>query len=42
MIRFECDYNTGAHPQVLEALAATNLEPHPAMGRTSTAPGPPG
>ena len=22
MIRFECDYNTGAHPQVLEALVS--------------------
>ena len=32
MIRFECDYNTGAHPQVLEALAATNLEPCPGYG----------
>ena len=32
MIRFECDYNTGAHPQVLKALAATNLEPCPGYG----------
>ena len=22
MIRFECDYTTGAHPKILEALAA--------------------
>ena len=26
MIRFECDYGEGAHPKILEALAATNLE----------------
>lgn len=27
MISFENDYSTGAHPRILEALAATNLEP---------------
>lgn len=26
MIRFECDYGEGAHPKILEALTATNLE----------------
>lgn len=26
MIRFECDYAEGAHPQVLEALVKTNME----------------
>ena len=29
MISFENDYSTGAHPRILEALAATNLEPAP-------------
>ena len=32
MIRFECDYATGAHPKVMEALAATNLEECPGYG----------
>ncbi len=32
MISFENDYSTGAHPRVLEALAATNLEPAPGYG----------
>lgn len=32
MIRFECDYATGAHPKVLEKLAATNLEECPGYG----------
>ncbi len=27
MVSFESDYSTGCHPAVLEALAATNLEP---------------
>ncbi len=27
MISFESDYNTGAHPQILNRLAETNLEP---------------
>ena len=26
MYRFECDYTEGAHPKIIEALAATNLE----------------
>ncbi len=26
MLQFNCDYNEGAHPKVLEKLAATNLE----------------
>ena len=32
MIRFECDYITGAHPKVLQALVDSNLEPHPGHG----------
>ena len=32
MLSFECDYNTGAHPKLLEALASTNLEPQPGYG----------
>ena len=32
MIRFECDYATGAHPKVLEKLVATNLEECPGYG----------
>ena len=32
MISFENDYSTGAHPRILEALAATNLEPAPGYG----------
>lgn len=32
MRRFECDYATGAHPKVLEALVQTNLEACPGYG----------
>lgn len=32
MISFENDYSTGAHPRILETLAATNLEPAPGYG----------
>lgn len=32
MISFENDYSTGAHPLILEALAATNLEPASGYG----------
>ncbi len=32
MIRFECDYATGAHPKVMEALVSTNLEACPGYG----------
>ena len=32
MISFESDYTTGAHPKVLERLAATNAEPQPGYG----------
>ncbi len=32
MIRFECDYATGAHPKVLERLVQTNLEACPGYG----------
>lgn len=32
MIRFECDYLEGAHPQIIEALAKTNLEQAPGYG----------
>lgn len=32
MIRFECDYTTGAHPKILEALVSTNSEATPGYG----------
>ena len=32
MVSFVSDYNTGAHPEVLRALAETNLEPLPGYG----------
>ena len=32
MIRFNNDYNRGAHPRVIEALVATNAESHPGYG----------
>ena len=32
MLSFECDYNTGAHPKILEALVKTNMEPCPGYG----------
>ena len=32
MLSFECDYNTGAHPMILEALVRTNMEPCPGYG----------
>ena len=32
MLSFECDYNTGAHPKLLEALAESNLVPQPGYG----------
>ena len=32
MIRFECDYTTGAHPKILEALVNTNGEASPGYG----------
>ena len=32
MIRFECDYNTGAHPKILEALVNSNGEACPGYG----------
>lgn len=32
MISFECDYNTGAHPAILEKLVETNLEQTPGYG----------
>lgn len=31
-ILFQCDYNEGAHPRILERLAATNLEQTPGYG----------
>ena len=33
MLSFECDYNTGAHPLILEALVRTNMEPCPGYGK---------
>lgn len=35
MIRFDCDYMAGAHPEVLEALVRTNLELTPGYGADS-------
>ena len=32
MISFENDYNTGAHPKIIEKLTTTNLEPHSGYG----------
>ena len=32
MISFECDYNTGAHPEILKRFAETNLIPAPGYG----------
>ena len=32
MIRFACDYDEGACPQIMAALAATNMEQHPGYG----------
>ena len=32
MLSFECDYNTGAHPKILEAFVRTNMEPCPGYG----------
>ena len=32
MIRFDCDYNNGCHPKILEALAKSNDEQHPGYG----------
>ena len=32
MISFENDYNTGAHPKIIEKLTMTNLEPHSGYG----------
>lgn len=32
MIRFDCDYTEGAHPQVLKALCETNMEQTPGYG----------
>ena len=32
MIRFECDYTTGAHPKILETLVNTNAEASPGYG----------
>ncbi|MBO5007124.1 MAG: low specificity L-threonine aldolase, partial [Clostridia bacterium] len=32
MLSFECDYNRGAHPKIMERLLSTNLEAHPGYG----------
>ena len=32
MIRFECDYGEGAHPEVMKLLAETNMEQTPGYG----------
>ena len=33
MLHFECDYLEGAHPRILERLAATNLDQTPGYGK---------
>ena len=33
MLHFECDYNEGAHPKILERLMGTNLEQLPGYGK---------
>ena len=33
MILFQCDYNEGAHPKVMEKLLATNMEQTPGYGK---------
>lgn len=35
MVSFESDYNTGAHPRILERLVQTNLQPEPGYGTDS-------
>ena len=35
MIRFNCDYNEGAHERILRRLAETNLEQTPGYGEDS-------
>ncbi|MEG2146136.1 MAG: low specificity L-threonine aldolase, partial [Lachnospiraceae bacterium] len=32
MIRFNCDYNEGAHPRILKQLVETNMEQTPGYG----------
>ena len=32
MISFNCDYNEGAHPEILRRLMQTNLEQEPGYG----------
>ena len=32
MLSFECDYNIGAHPLVLQKLIETNMTPQPGYG----------
>lgn len=32
MLSFECDYTTGAHPEILKRLTETNFEPLPGYG----------
>lgn len=39
MILFQCDYNEGAHPRIMERMMETNLEQSPVMGKTRTAAG---
>lgn len=35
MILFQCDYNEGAHPRIMERMMATNLEQNPGYGEDS-------
>ena len=35
MIRFECDYGEGCHPEILKRLTETNMEQHPGYSQDS-------
>ena len=35
MIQFQCDYNEGAHPAIMERLVATNMEQTAGYGEDS-------
>lgn len=40
MILFQCDYNEGAHPRIMERMMETNLKQSPRLrGRRALPPG---
>ena len=39
MILFQCDYNEGAHPRIMERMMETNLKQSPVAGRRALPPG---